>query len=186
MRGRAWSYAAGVCSVLGVLASCIVDRDKPCDSHQVELEGRLTGCVCAPDAVPNAAADGCVPCAEHEQVRGGVCVCESGYAKPQPDSACAPIVDAGQSDGGGASGAGPSGEGMPCDGPADCADYAASYCQTIIAPHVCLVQGCASGVSRCSGSNVCCSFDDFALLASTHGLCIPEANCVAPGKVVNP
>jgi hypothetical protein len=33
---------------------------------------------------------------------------------------------------------------------------------------------------------VCCSFADFAPLASTNGICTPPTMCIAPGKQVDP
>jgi hypothetical protein len=56
----------------------------------------------------------------------------------------------------------------------------------LISPYVCLVQGCAVGDSKCSGETVCCDFKDLPPLAPTNGLCIPVANCIAPGHVVDP
>lgn len=192
MFDSAWSLRIGVlCGLLLSNANCIVDPDQPCDENQVEHKGTIAGCVCAPGTVPTADNKGCEPCGEHEEAQGGGCVCASGYQRPRAGAACEEIVDSGRPDQ--ADDAGDdlpmytfTGEGMPCSSAADCEGYDATFCQTLAAPNVCLIQGCETGMRPCPESEVCCSFAGFALLESTNGLCTPADSCVSPGMVVTP
>jgi len=118
-------------------------------------------------------------------------VCATGYERASATAACEMIVDSGQPDEGEDAGAGEpqytfTGEGMACTSAADCEGYDATFCQTLQAPNVCLIQGCESADRPCPESEVCCSFAGFALLEATHGLCIPADSCMAPGMVVTP
>jgi hypothetical protein len=190
MARRQWLYGLGLSTLVMLATGCIVDEDKPCGANEVRLnDNGFIGCICAPDSVPTADGTGCSPCGSHEEAKGGACVCVAGYQRKSASTACEPKSEAGDdSDAGGDTPAktGPTGENAPCSGPADCANYDATYCQMLQAPNVCLVQGCETGEHSCAGGRVCCSFKDFALLASTGGLCVPMESCIAPGKVVTP
>ena len=172
--------------VLSVLAGCIVDGDDRCGQRQIELKGMYVGCVCEPGYVFSSDGSRCVKCGEHETVRDNACVCDEGYARANSNAACEPISD----------GAGPNtaedgavpadtGEGTDCTTSADCEGLYATYCVTLLPPSRCVIEGCASGERICPGGTVCCSFEDFAPLASTGGICSPPAMCVAPGKQVD-
>ncbi len=77
----------------------------------------------------------------------------------------------------------PEGLGTACSDSADCADFPAAYCETVIAG-ACLVNDCAPDPDKCHGDWVCC---DIALLSQS--LCIPPSeleggNCPAGGSLV--
>jgi hypothetical protein len=63
----------------------------------------------------------------------------------------------------------PSGLGTPCTSSTECADFAAPYCETVIA-HSCLVNDCKVDPNKCHGDWVCC---DIALLSQS--LCMPPS-----------
>lgn len=172
-------------AVLLLLAGCIVHSDDRCGERQVELKGSYMGCVCEPGYVFTADGKYCVKCGAHEVVREGACVCDDGYARANSAAACEPALDAATP---ADDGAVPemTGEGTECTTSADCESLYATYCVTLLPPSRCVIQGCASGERKCPGGTVCCSFDDFAPLASTNGICSPPAMCVAPGKQVDP
>ena len=171
-------------------SACIVDHDDPCGPRQVETQGDYAGCVCARGYVWSSDGTRCVRCGENQVARNGECVCEQGFARPSSSAACAPITDGATEDASESTDAsGPpenTGEGTSCSGASDCEGLDASVCQTLAAPNICLIQGCATGERVCSASSVCCSFADFAPLAGTNGLCVPEGNCIGPGKPVSP
>jgi hypothetical protein len=176
-------------ALIALVAGCLVDSDRPCGDELVELPGLYMGCVCPRGSVFDPESKRCTSCRDHEKVSDNVCVCVSGYMRPRTGAACTPIEDTGvadASDVADASSQAPTGEGESCKTSADCASYDATFCQTVQAPNVCLVQGCATGETRCSPANVCCSFADFPPFAAANGLCIPERNCIGPGKVVKP
>ncbi|HKU42515.1 MAG TPA: hypothetical protein VJR89_30365, partial [Polyangiales bacterium] len=172
-----------LCAVLG-LGACLVDEDQPCGDEFVELSGIYGGCVCPRGSVLDAQGKRCKKCGAHEKAQNDVCVCDEGYERPSGGGACALIQDSGSADASDTPDGPPSGEGESCETSADCASYAATFCQNLQAPFVCLVQGCATGQRSCSGSYVCCSFPDIPPLAGANGLCIPESNCAPFGKVV--
>jgi hypothetical protein len=172
--------------LLLLIASCIVDSDHPCGEQQVELTGMYVGCVCKPGYVFSADGKQCVKCAEHEVVRAGECVCDEGFARANSSAACEPLADAGQPAPEDAAIPAVTGEGTACTTSADCEGLYATYCVTLLPPSRCIIQGCATGERKCPTNEVCCSFDDFAPLASTHGICSPPSMCVSPGKQVDP
>jgi len=80
--------AAALLSALGLsLASCLV-KDDHCDPNQVELHGKIGGCVCAEDSVPDPIGYGCIQCSEHEVVKSGRCECVEGYSRTSATSPC--------------------------------------------------------------------------------------------------
>src|ERR1700754_428677 len=92
-----WSLGIALAFVVG----CIVDRDSPCGEHQVKTRGEFLGCVCAPGHAWSADGKDCVPCAEHEVVEDGACVCAEGFGRAQAGAACKAIEEAGSEDAGG-------------------------------------------------------------------------------------
>ena len=176
-------------AVLLLVTGCIVHSDDRCGERQVELKGMYLGCVCEPGYVFTSDGKYCVKCGEHETTRDGACVCEDGFARASSNSACEPRADAAvAADAAAEDAAIPAitGEGTSCATSADCEGLYATYCVTLLPPSRCVIQGCASGERKCPGGTVCCSFDSFAPLASTNGICSPPAMCVAPGKQVDP
>jgi hypothetical protein len=149
----------------------------------MELAGRYVGCICEPGYVFSSDGKRCVKCGAHEVVRDNACVCDDGYARARAGEACEEIADASTVD---ASVPESTGEGTACTTSADCEGLYANYCVTLLPPSTCIIQGCATGERKCPGASVCCDFTDFAALASTHGICTPEAMCIAPGKKVDP
>jgi hypothetical protein len=184
---RAPLHAVYLSAIVMFATGCLVDPDKPCARHQVELDGRISGCVCAPGTVPNDEGNGCAPCGSNEIAVGESCECKVGYRR-QGTSPCRPIPDgsAMSEEDAGSSTAPPSGLGVPCSSPADCAGFEAAYCQMLLMPYICLVPGCAQSGEACFEGTACCSFEKFPPLASTGGLCIPPEACMAPGELVNP
>ncbi len=185
MRGLYFQYA-GIALVL--VAGCIVDPDKPCGDKQEQTTGEFQGCVCAAGHAWSSDGKRCVACGRNEVVREGACVCEEGFERANSGAACEAVEDASTEDTGTdeAPPTGSTGEGTPCTTSVDCEGLYATYCVTLQAPNVCLVQGCATGERTCSAPNVCCSFETLPPLASTNGLCLPAANCIGPGKQVDP
>lgn len=179
------------------VSGCILD-DNHCGENQVEVKDLFEGCGCAPTAVPNANGVGCHLCGANEVAMNGACACAAGYSRPAPTAACAmpadtgtPVDAGGSADAGGGADAGtaaaPTGQGASCTTSADCAGFDATYCITLQPPNQCLVQGCATGASRCTSDRDCCDFGSFAALASTNGLCVPTGTCPAGiGRVVTP
>ncbi len=66
----------------------------------------------------------------------------------------------------------PSGLGEPCAGPADCADFEASYCEQVQS-NVCLVSGCTPGGDDCFIGWSCCDLTSVGLPT----LCVTEGTC---------
>jgi hypothetical protein len=69
----------------------------------------------------------------------------------------------------------PTGLGTPCTSSDDCAEFEASYCETV-AEQACLVADCAADPSRCHGDWVCC---DLAILSTS--LCLPPSELDSSG-----
>jgi hypothetical protein len=182
MFGRLWMWP-GVLTL--ITASCIVD-DPPCGARQHRVEsGYLAGCVCDRDAVPNADGVGCHACGPHEQVKAGMCACETGYERANSAAECMAKEDMPDSDSG-AQEAGTRGQDMPCSSASECAGLDATYCLTLQPPSRCLVQGCADGTHPCASDRDCCVISVLPELAATGGLCVPMGTCSAPGMVVTP
>ena len=190
-RQLAW---LGVASL--VATGCVLD-DNHCGANQVEIKENFEGCICAPNAVPNADGVGCKPCGANEEAKGGACSCLAGFSRTSPMAACmmvmnpAPGSDASVvPDAGPPTGppAGTRGQGAACSTQADCENFDATFCQTLQAPNQCFVQGCANGTRACASDHECCDFTGIgiALLESTHGFCVETGKCSAPGKVVKP
>lgn len=191
MLAGARRYGWGLWGLLVLCTGCLVDTDKPCDDNEVEVdgEGTITGCVCAPGAVPNEDGHGCSPCGAHEEAMSGVCVCEEGYERANARAECEEIGDAGsmmddEDAGEEPMSSEPTGIGEDCDTAADCAEYDATFCQNLQEPHQCLLQGCAVGDVVCPETQVCCVVDVLPQLAAANGLCVDD--CVAPGMMVDP
>jgi hypothetical protein len=184
-----WKHLAWLGSALMLLAGCIVDEDAPCGPRQVKVDGLYEGCVCQRGYVWTAEGDRCVKCGRNEVVRGGACVCDEGFERTGSGAPCVAIEDAAMPDAEAPVEAGPpaeTGEGTACTTSADCEGLYATFCMTLQAPSMCLIQNCANGEYVCTASRICCSFAGFAPLESTNGLCIPAANCIGPGKPVAP
>jgi hypothetical protein len=78
----------------------------------------------------------------------------------------------------------PSGVGHACNSDDDCADFEASFCETVVA-HQCLVHDCKPDPTRCYGDWVCC---DIGLIGQS--LCMPPTeleggNCPAGGTLIS-
>jgi hypothetical protein len=166
------------------MTSCIVDDDR-CGPGERAYNDLFEGCVCQTGYVPNADGVGCHACGANQESKGGACVCSDGYGRSTVSAPCVLGGGADEPDAGDGSTA-VSGQDMPCNASSDCADTDATYCLTLQSPHVCLVQGCASGATRCSSERECCEIDVLPELAATSGLCVPKGKCTAPGMVVNP
>lgn len=69
--------------------ACVYDDGQRCGPHQTLISNDR--CTCDEGFVP--AAEGCVPCAEHEEEQGGACICVGGYARPADGAACEPIPE---------------------------------------------------------------------------------------------
>lgn len=179
LRTRFGAWCAAL--MLVVLMACVVDLDEPCGAHQVELQGDIRGCVCDSESVPTADGKHCEPCADNEEPAGEVCACVGGFYRATATASCAPLGE----DNAPGDSEPPSGEGDPCSSQADCAGLDADYCQTVVEPYMCLVQGCADGIRMCHGDRVCCVIP-VAPLDSTRGLCVGRSSCVAPGEIVEP
>lgn len=180
-------YLAYVAAAAVLATACIVDSDDHCGKRQMELEGKYVGCICEPGYVFSMDGKRCVACGDHEIVRDNACVCDDGYARARAGESCQLVADAGTSDtSNGSEVPASTGEGTACTTSADCEGLYATYCVTLLPPSTCVIQGCASGERKCPASSVCCSFADFAPLASTNGICTPPTMCIAPGKQVDP
>ena len=66
----------------------------------------------------------------------------------------------------------PSGLGKSCQSSDECADFEASYCESLSA-RACLVNECKDAPERCHGDWVCC---DIGLIATS--LCVPPSELV--------
>lgn len=168
--------------------SCFVDTDAPCDRGRVELNGGISGCICAPGSVPDPDNKSCSPCAgEHEQALNGSCQCVAGYARA--GGVCAPVVDSGAATGDAAAAAAPSGLGTSCAAQSDCASFQADYCIPF-PPRTCVVRNCATGEHACPSDLVCCDVSGasaiFPELTMAKGVCVSTAGCAMGGKVVTP
>ena len=172
-----WTFA------LSLVSGCLLDEQR-CGTNQVETEGRdqaelrgIDGCVCRPGFVPASDLQGCVACGANEEPLNGTCSCAPGFQRAPTGGACVPRKA------GGAPATLPMGEGRLCSSASDCAGTDATFCQTLIEPHICITQGCMDDPSRCAGSRVCCEFPGVAQLLPARGLCLLPAVCTAPGKV---
>ena len=67
----------------------------------------------------------------------------------------------------------PTGQGTPCESAADCAEFEATYCETVLA-HMCLVEGCTVSPDSCHEGWTCC---DLSTLGLDETLCVPEGQC---------
>jgi hypothetical protein len=72
----------------------------------------------------------------------------------------------------------PTGEGTPCAAPADCAQFEASYCETMVSKS-CLVSGCNPQLNNCDDAHLCCDFASFGL----PSLCVDKV--LTGGKCAN-
>ena len=73
-----------LCALCALLASsCEFDPDDRCDPGQ-RADNEL--CVCLEGMVP--ADVGCEPCGDNSSEEDGVCKCDEGYARPDPDGPC--------------------------------------------------------------------------------------------------
>ena len=163
MNACVWSLAVA----LTFLAACIVDTNDPCGDHQVKTTGEFLGCVCQPGYAFSADGKRCVKAAEDAGAKDSGDEDAAEPTDPNPPS-------------------GPTGEMSPCTSSDDCAGFYATFCQTLQAPSICLIQGCATGERRCVGSSICCSFPSFPPLAVTNGICVPADSCISPGMPVTP
>jgi hypothetical protein len=145
-RGEAHSGRGAAAMAVGLLAlaGCIVDEsgDHRCDAHQVLIKKKTdVYCTCAPTAIPSDAGFGCTPCGAHEIAESGACVCESGYARLSPTSACTQIQ------------VGQVVLGQPCSSDAECGgDY--PLCASTTSGGYCTSTGCTSH-SDCSSPWYC-------------------------------
>jgi hypothetical protein len=188
------NWHLGCWAAMALVASgCLVQDDDRCGTAERKYEFIFEGCVCAPGHVPNADGIGCEACGENEEVKGGACACVEGYARASASAVCESQLDAGgqldagsQADAGMPAPTGTRGQDMPCSSSSDCEGYDATFCMTLQAPNVCLVQGCARGDSRCAQGRECCEVTVLPQLAAAGGLCVPTGACTAPGVVVKP
>lgn len=159
------------------LTGCLIDDNNVCGENQEEFTGLFDGCVCTKGFVPNDDGVGCKPCPAGQSAMGGRCVADK-------------LPDAGGGDAMSMMPArnGTVGQDMPCSGPADCASFDATFCQTLAAPNICLVQGCITGDRVCAGDRVCCDLSAYGVpaLTAANGLCVPASGCTAPARVVTP
>jgi hypothetical protein len=169
-------------------AACVADTDKPCDRGRVELQGGITGCICAPGNVPSSDNTSCIPCTgDHEEAQNGSCQCETGYSRM--GKSCTPMVDAGpsQTD---AEPAAPSGQDDACTGQPDCAGFDADFCLPFPGAQTCAVRNCANRMHQCAADRVCCDVSAanaiFPDLSMANGICLTVAACAMGGKVVTP
>jgi hypothetical protein len=73
--------------------ACLVDLDQRCGKHQHYDDG-LANCMCDDDYTLR---DGrCVPCAENEASSPDGCVCDAGFTRATPESACEAQAGLGQ------------------------------------------------------------------------------------------
>lgn len=187
---------------LGLLASgCLVDSDEPCGDALVK--NAAGACVCPKGQVPDGTA--CVPCAEHERVSGGQCVCEVGFSRASATASCARVSQEPGCSGSDCPAEGecassancaapllcdrygtrkcvepPAGLGQACASDADCADTDATYCEVYFSL-TCVIQGCKEDGGRCPGDMQCC---DISIL--DRSLCVgidalTDGACPAPG-----
>ena len=173
----------GLASVLG--SGCILDDDR-CGANQVETTELFEGCLCGPNAAPNADGVGCHLCGANEEVKAGGCVCSAGFSRPSSMAPCTMTVDSGAEDSG-PSGGVSTGQGKLCTSSADCEGVDATYCVLLQSPPSCAVDNCATGVNRCDSTHVCCEFRLPPALVLTNGLCVPTGMCPSNvGMVVTP
>ena len=168
--GRLW--------VLGTLvvfsASCVTNSDK-CGNDMKRVPealagGFLSGDYCTPidtgapttpdkkveppDEVEDGGDDGgdvageCVePCNKGE-------ICDTSADPPE----CVKYV--------------PSGMGEPCEGPEDCADYEADYCEMFVS-FTCLIEACTVEPDSCPDGYICCDYSYIPVWNLTT-LCVDE------------
>jgi hypothetical protein len=158
-----------------------------CDEGEVPTDA---GCVCAAGLAPSA--DG--GCEESIAGLGRAC---AGDDDCEPEGASLCLLEDGETEGvctvGGCETAAdcpleyacdvardpalclppPTGYGAPCESASDCAEFEASYCETL-QEKVCLVE-CAADPGLCLGDYACC---DYGSLGAT-------AVCVPPGELVD-
>ncbi|MET0341221.1 MAG: hypothetical protein ABW252_09470 [Polyangiales bacterium] len=127
---RGWLWATSAL----LLASCIVDDENKCGANQVESDVKhVSGCICAPNAIPNADGIGCTACGANASVQNGACTCNTGFAQVTAGGACVASQLA-----------------APCSATAPCAgEYPfctpTGYCST---------SGCTSS-AQCPGGYTC-------------------------------
>lgn len=176
-------------TALALATGCIVDSDKPCGPHQVELNGPATGCVCEPGSVPSPDNTSCVPCdGDHEEAMNGMCQCEAGYKRM--GGACTQMVDAGGQAHSDAGPKTPTGQDNPCTGQSECAEFEADFCLPFPGAMTCAVRNCANKEATCPSDRVCCDVSGAAAifpdLKMATGICVTSAACAMGGKVVTP
>jgi hypothetical protein len=72
-----------LCAVLG--AACLVDLDHRCGEHQ-HYDAEQAYCACDSDYALTGTS--CVACGEHELGSSDGCICQEGFVRDTPDSAC--------------------------------------------------------------------------------------------------
>lgn len=167
-------------AMCGISMSACLVRGERCGQHQEPIDGDFIGCVCEDGTVPAEDGVGCEPCPDNEVAAGIACVCAAGHVRGG-QGRCEPAGDGGAE-------ALPEGQGEPCASSADCADFEATFCDTLQS-NSCLVQGCATGDSTCLTSEECCDLSVYPVagLDQAGGICIPQGLCdTAGGSVVEP
>ncbi len=159
-----------------------------CSENEV---GSLDGCQCAPGFGRSNAA---VPC-EPTAALGEPCTVDSDCAAPA-FSYCAPVAGGGYCTLPDCSASAectndyscnlrgspsfcerpPVGAGVSCQSSAECVDFEASYCETVLA-HACLKNDCKADPDVCPGDWVCC---DVQLIGES--LCLPPAELGGAGE----
>jgi hypothetical protein len=131
-RGVRWRTLSTTLALAWLVPACLVDLDDRCGSHQ-HYDSQQALCVC--DAEYALQGGACVACPEHEVGSPDGCVCEPGYARPEPEAACE------------LSG----GLGAECAEDADCGDQRYPHCQ--------LPSEGSSGAGYCTNADCSSSAD---------------------------
>lgn len=118
------------------------------------------------------------PCADDEVLdTRGVCTCPQGQVRDRQTSACSIPAAAGAPASVGdydpAATSPPRGLGASCSSHDDCADYDATYCESIQLGQ-CLVRGCQLAPDDCYQGWECCDLSSFGFQDT---LCLPEDSC---------
>ncbi|MEO8180532.1 MAG: hypothetical protein ABI895_16985 [Deltaproteobacteria bacterium] len=105
-------------------------------------------------------------CGEHQVLWDNDlrCICAEGYVV-SAEGGCAP-VDANA----------PTGVGTQCTSDADCAGFAADYCESLFSK-TCLVKNCTLTPDNCFQGFECCSLSSIPGFESVPPLCVAQGLC---------
>lgn len=79
----------------------------------------------------------------------------------------------------------PVGLGASCSERADCADYAADYCE-VLSSGTCQISGCADTGGSCPGDMLCCDYAVISLSVCVDVRTQDDGTCPFPGTQVGP